>query len=292
VRVLGFVFFGVAAVGCGRTALESGGIAGVAGQTVPTGGLVNGTGGRLAQTGGATGTGGITSKGSASGTGGITSKGGATGTGGATGLGGLTGIDAAGSGGDCYNVALDFSRSGANPSGRWAYGISNQVGSDLILFSVFSTSLSQASDSSQMAWWSMDGAQAPLAALNPSNVDRHPAGTTTYGPGEFVLHPGSTGQLAIARWTAPSAGTVHVEAVFAGCSGWQSAPVTTTDVYLLLNRRVLVSGYVNVKGASNEFSLSQDVSVATGDPIDFAVGWGNGSYVFDSTALAATLCIK
>ena len=75
---------------------------------------------------------------------------------------------------DCYNVALDFSRSGANPSGPWAYGISDRLGSDLILFSVFSTTLSQASDSSQMAWWSMDGAQAPIAALNPSKVDRHP----------------------------------------------------------------------------------------------------------------------
>lgn len=195
---------------------------------------------------------------------------------------------AAGTGDGCFDVAKDFSLGGANPSGPWEYGISDSLGSDLHLFSLFTG----VSASSELAYWSNDSTTAPSALLNASAVDQHLGGTTTYAPGEFILHPGSAGQLATARWTAPAAGMVHVEATFTGRSGWKSAPVTTTDVHLLVNSAALASGFINVGGNPNEYSLSQDVPIAPGDRIDFAVGYGNGSYLFDSTALAATLCFK
>ncbi len=49
-------------------------------------------------------------------------------------------------------------------------------------------------------------------------------------------------------------------------------------------------GGINIGASGNSFAASPSVQVTAGDTIDFAVGYGNGSYVFDSTGVDAVVC--
>jgi hypothetical protein len=102
----------------------------------------------------------------------------------------------------------------------------------------------------------------------------------TWAPGQLAFHPGGEGQYSVVRWTAPAAGKVEVAAHFTGI-----AASATTDVHLLHNDRPLWDGSVNVHGAGNEAKHAVAVAVQKGDTIDAAVGFGNGHYGGDSTAL-------
>jgi hypothetical protein len=67
---------------------------------------------------------------------------------------------------------------------------------------------------------------------NPTDSVIHGLGTTSIPPHTLAQHPGSSGQCAVVRWTAPSAGTVLVVADFEGRSGFNGSPLTTTDVHV------------------------------------------------------------
>ena len=88
------------------------------------------------------------------------------------------------------------------------------------------------------------------------------------------------------RWTAAAAGKVDIEAVFTGI-----AERATTDVHVLHNGRALHDGQINLGAAGNRSAFEGKSSWPRGDTIDCVVGYGNGSYGADSTALALTLRI-
>ncbi|HOD80152.1 MAG: Beta-galactosidase [Planctomycetes bacterium ADurb.Bin126] len=106
----------------------------------------------------------------------------------------------------------------------------------------------------------------------------------TWQPKQLALHPGVGGEYGALRWTAPRAGQVELKAVFASI-----AKAATTDVHVLHNGKAVFESAINVGGKGASASCQATLAVQAGDTLDFAVGWGNGNYGADTTALAATI---
>lgn len=106
----------------------------------------------------------------------------------------------------------------------------------------------------------------------------------TWQPGQLSFHPGRDGEYSAFRWTAPADDTLDLSAVFTSI-----AEKATTDVHLLHNDRPIFDGYINLQGSGPEVKHQGPVTVKAGDTIDCVVGYGNGNYGADSTAVALTL---
>jgi hypothetical protein len=183
------------------------------------------------------------------------------------------------------DVAADFSV-GSNPGGAWSYGWTPSLGQGFGL-SLFQWTF--ASNPSVAVGWSVQ---------NPANVpDPNPSvlylvngsgalfthSTISAPSGSVNLHPGPAGELAIARWIAPTAGAYLVSGGFRG----NDTAGTTTDVYVLHNNTAIVNGVVSGFDAKHNFS--QTLLLAAGDRVDFAVGTGGNGYFNDSTGLSAII---
>jgi hypothetical protein len=174
-----------------------------------------------------------------------------------------------------FDAKSDFSATN-NPSGAWTFGQSSNLGAP---FTPFAARLKRAA----MDFWAGSaGVPDPGAGHNP---DKAPQALNEiyFQPHEFVLHPGFAGQYAIARWTAPSAGKFLLESSFVGEGG-----VSTTDVHVRHNGLSLFDGEIH--GRSKTTSYSSILTVAAGDSVDFAVGYGSDhAYNSDTTGVEAQL---
>jgi len=128
-----------------------------------------------------------------------------------------------------------------------------------------------------------DGRTDPCATRNGTARPLTGLGIT-WQPGQFALHPGVNGEAGVARWTAPGAAEVEIEATFSSI-----AERATTDVHVIHNGKALHDGLINVGGGGAASPFKGRVTVRAGDTIDFALGFGNGNYGADTTALAATI---
>ena len=106
----------------------------------------------------------------------------------------------------------------------------------------------------------------------------------TWQPGQLSFHPGRDGEYSVVRWTAPAAGKAEFAAKFHSI-----AERATTDVHVLHNGKVLFDGFINVRGGGPEAKFASALAVQAGDTLDCAIGWGNGNYGADTTALAVTI---
>jgi Glycosyl hydrolases family 2, TIM barrel domain/Glycosyl hydrolases family 2, sugar binding domain/Glycosyl hydrolases family 2 len=131
--------------------------------------------------------------------------------------------------------------------------------------------------------WPKDPPSEPWVGVNATRETVRALGIT-WPPGRLALHPGAEGESSVVRWTAAAAGTVELKVVFTGI-----AERATTDVHVLHNGRPVFDGGVNLGSGSNQASYVGKVAVASGDTIDAVVGYGNGSYGADSTALSLKL---
>ncbi|MCX6911413.1 MAG: glycoside hydrolase family 2, partial [Verrucomicrobia bacterium] len=160
---------------------------------------------------------------------------------------------------------LDGSRMVFLNSGRWDLaGVNDEVFSKLDI------------------WHGPDGRE-PWAALNPSAQPVETPFKFTWPPRQVALHPGPNGEYSVVRWTAPAADRIAIAATFAGLHK------ATTDIHILHNGRPQFAALLNIGGKPNAAAHTSDLTLAKGDTIDFVVGWGNGSYGSDSTALTATI---
>lgn len=172
------------------------------------------------------------------------------------------------------NYATDFSTS-TNPVGAWTYGYSiGAPGGDasaLIVYPNVTTS------SDVTCWYDENDVSlgAPAACINGS------ATTTSTGvlPGEAALHPGEHGEYSIARWTAPVAGSYVVHTQF------KTGDTGETDGMLVHNDTVLWS----VATTSDNPVDDRTVTLAAGDTIAVAVGYGDGSFLYDTTPVIFTI---
>jgi hypothetical protein len=134
-----------------------------------------------------------------------------------------------------------------------------------------------------LAIWNGEAGPEPCAARNETNHDVQGPGIV-WKPGQVSLHPGPDGQCAVMRWTAPQAGQYAVNARFTSI-----AEKATTDVHVLHQGKAIFDDAINVGDRGNEAACEKTVSVNAGDTIDFVVGWGNGNYGGDTTALTASI---
>lgn len=136
---------------------------------------------------------------------------------------------------------------------------------------------------SKLDIWHSPAGREPWATLNPSAQSVETPFSFTWPPRQVALHPGPQGEYSVVRWTAPAADRYRIAATFTGLFK------ATTDVHLLHNGRPQFTAQLNSGGNPNTATHTSELALAQGDTIDFVVGWGNGSYGSDSTALTATI---
>lgn len=170
------------------------------------------------------------------------------------------------------DVTADFSTTNGNPNGAWTYGytLSPQAsqGAPFVVYPAVSNG-----DPEIPSWY--DPANVSLGAPAAWRNDSA-AINTGVQPGEFAMHPGSNGEYAVARWTAPAAGSYAVSLQFkAGDTG-------ETENLLVHNGTVLVTD------DSTEAVHDLVVTLAAGDRLDAVVG-SKGDFHFDTTPVHLTI---
>jgi RHS repeat-associated protein len=182
-----------------------------------------------------------------------------------------------------YNLANDFSAT-SNPNGAWSYGRAASLGQPFQINTGSSTGSNGALD----IWLPTVGAVYPDVypyILHNRTATEVSASSAIYAPNAVVMHPGSVGEVGIARWTSPASGTYTVSASFGG------AEAGLTNVLVLKNGGGLFQG---VKSTVDPYLLSPIawngvVSVSAGDTLDFVVGNGGDGYGHDSTRVDVTI---
>lgn len=183
-----------------------------------------------------------------------------------------------------YDASADFDPA-HNPSsingGTYSYGYTNILGGPFSLLPGTFTN-------GPLAGYSYPSLPdtAPNVYKNTSDDPFLLLGTIHFEPHQLMLHPGNGGQYAVLRFTAPLSGTYSYDATFNAAGG------ATTDVHVLINSIDAATAGINVGGGGNTATFSSpSLSLAAGDTIDFAVGYGNSSFLFDSTGLFATVTL-
>jgi hypothetical protein len=181
-----------------------------------------------------------------------------------------------------YDAAADFSTA-ANPNGVWSYGYSTTLGGTL----AFHASTAPVPAYTAISNWHTDlgyGVPVILRNATASTVTNN-TGTIVLAPGQLASHPGTGGEFSVVRFTAPFAGFLNVSGSFLGAD----LVGTTTDVHILLNGNPVFNGDVFGFGAGSGPSFNSNLSLGIGDHLDFVVGWGNGDFTSDATAVTAII---
>lgn len=131
--------------------------------------------------------------------------------------------------------------------------------------------------------WHSPAGREPWVTLNPSTKPVETPFSFTWPPRQVAVHPGPRGEYSVVRWTAPAADSYAVEATFTGLAN------ATTDAHILRHGQPLFEARLNLQGHPNAARHVAQLKLAQGDTLDFVVGWGNGSYGSDSTALHVTI---
>lgn len=179
------------------------------------------------------------------------------------------------------DFAADFS-SISNPSGGWTYGSTATLGNA----PTQATLVTNYGPGNEVKAWSPAGISWPTIGLNTSAspVIFGAVNSIILSPRQGILHPGPAGEFADVRYTAPFVIVGVLDVVFSGVS----SVGTTTDAHILLNGVSLLSG--NVAGFGATQSYHAPITLAPGDVIDFAIGWGaNTNFNDDSTGFTASI---
>jgi hypothetical protein len=172
------------------------------------------------------------------------------------------------------DLTTDFSKT-SNPNGAWTFGYSLGVpGGDGGALIVFTTPRDVATN---VPSW----IDPTHEVLGDPCVYRNESGAVFADgiqPGEVALHPGNAGEYAIARWTAPAAGTYSVRVQF------KEGDTGDTNGLFLHNGVVLVTE----DSTSTNTIHDRVVVLAAGDTLDVAVGH-KGDFLDDSTPVVFTV---
>ena len=185
-----------------------------------------------------------------------------------------------------FDVVKDFSTT-TNPKGVWSYGYINPGASpssaSFTLFTHHGThydNFSGRTFEGVHAWKLALPEGTPVGTdfglmvaknLTSQRIDKLAAG-------EVVIHPGVGGYYGAVRWKAPADGVYSINGQFTGIGG----DPTITDVHVLLRGREIFSAQLNDYLRPHKFS--QNVTVISGDSIDFVVGQGSDNQIWgDST---------
>ncbi len=181
-----------------------------------------------------------------------------------------------------YDAAADFSTSN-DPNGVWSYGWSTTLGS---AFTLDTSNTTAAYGLTGLGGWFMGpGPEGgiPSALLNSTANPILLPPFTNFQPGQLTLNMFQS-TYSVLRWTAPSSGSFSIAATFSGVSTIGDS----ADVHVLLNGVSIFDS--TVFGFPSPTSYSGTLNLASGDTLDFAVGFGSdGNDHEDTTGLAATI---
>ena len=99
-------------------------------------------------------------------------------------------------------------------------------------------------------------------------------------PGQLSCHPGPKGEYSVVRFTAPEGGEYAAQVTFLAVDA-----TTTTDVHMRQGDKSIFDGWINLQGQGKSAAFTGKVTLTKGETLDFIVGWGNESFVCDSTGL-------
>lgn len=183
-----------------------------------------------------------------------------------------------------YNAFNDFNISNGNPNDVWSYGKTVTLGGSFILFTDTQTTLVPG-----VQYWQSGSAYDPAVAKNITGSDiviqwGWPF-ITWPGKDYLHLHPGPNGEFDVVRWTAPNSGFFRIKADYKALNTFP----TRSDVYILHNNAKIFSGLINLSGHDGNENYSTELTIQSGDTIDFVVGLGGASFCANSTGLMATI---
>lgn len=124
------------------------------------------------------------------------------------------------------------------------------------------------------------GRSEPCVTFNSAPEERR-FRAITWAPGALSFHPGGKGEYAVIRFSAAESGPHQVQVTF---TGLDRTP-TTTEVFVVTRGQVLFQQGINLQGGQNEARWQGEVPLSQGEPLDFIVGWGNGSHICDTTGI-------
>jgi hypothetical protein len=180
-----------------------------------------------------------------------------------------------------YDLSRDFAL--ANPNGVWSYGWQGSLGSDLNLMTLFSrTSLERIAKYSSSTPEILHN-HTTTTLITDGGQGNFPPGTTWYYPGvqgnpenftsiRFTAPVGGGGTYSVATWVRPA---------------YNGSIQGDTDFHVLRNG-VELFGQQLAAGAAA--SYSNNLALAAGDTIDFAIGRGaDGSFHGSSLKIEALI---
>ena len=167
-----------------------------------------------------------------------------------------------------YNPTTDFSISNGNPNGVWSYG---WMPNDFSSFNLYTGARMDTNYNGSPEWYRYEDnyLYTPNIVRNDDNVSHY-----NVAPGQLALHPSSTNQPSVLRWTAPSNGLYTFAGQFlSGDSGIMQVGIRKGSNWLW-------------QGADSG-SFNFDRSMTSGESIDFLVygGFGSGSTPLELTII-------
>ena len=178
----------------------------------------------------------------------------------------------------------------AAPSAPWAFGWQSAVGSAPKPYGRF-TPAGNRTDYPTLAIWNKGDSQAPLDVY-PWMVKNTGTESVVYStqvlpfPAQSVIvTPGSAGERAVFRWTAPSSGNYQLQARYMLMQGG------SVDVHVQRNGTDIVAERLAGAGSTFEFPATA-LQLAAGDVIDFAVGDGGNGQHSDITRVTASVTLN
>ena len=153
-----------------------------------------------------------------------------------------------------------------NPSGRWTFGSTPATGGSFTPFTIAGAT------SGLPGWFSADPRSTTPPGYSPFVVANKTANVVAFAGNEqvpgstLVITPGSNGRRGVVRWTAPASGAYLVQGVFQGMSS-----ATSSDVAVAVNGSDVLRRNIGAAPDAAPFSFVR--TLATGDSIDFSVGY-------------------
>lgn len=191
-----------------------------------------------------------------------------------------------------WEVASEFNDV-SNPSGVWSYCEKASVNN---ITCTLASAWADPNNPNDVKGWADTSTGVTIAHnVNPvpftNNTYTYPITVPAHA---LLMHPGSAGEYAVVRFTAPAKGKYRLSGQFYALDGTNFGPNTywdTTDVEIVKNitTTVFASNLDYLNGPKWTSFTTTPVVLNRGDTIDFQVGYGNGNYYFDSTGLNAVI---
>ena len=175
-----------------------------------------------------------------------------------------------------YNARNDFALRQGGTNGFWSYGYSASDTDNAFTPYLDRSTLGACNGATYEVWQEpsqshmIRGTDIPWCPDVPVDA--------------IYVHPSSTGRRTVLRWTAPAAGTYQINGVFQ-----RQNPSATTDIKVLHNAAEPAIFAASLLSTPTQHAFAPTVTVAAGDTIDFSVGFGNGGYHSDGSAIAVTI---